>query len=87
MHLRLCFSLAVVDTLTVLQLQLCIVSVDPKAVKKRHGNANAMITKWSSWLAQAGLRGRHVTFEALGEKEVRCCALLCVLLEASSDTS
>ena len=34
-----------------------------------------MLTKWTGMLAEAGLRGKQVSFEPAGEAQVRCvCA-------------
>jgi hypothetical protein len=34
----------------------------------------AMLVKWSVQLAQAGLRGKHVSFEAAGESQARAAS-------------
>ena len=35
--------------------------------------AQAMLTKWTGMLAEAGLRGKHVSFEPAGEAQVSQC--------------
>ena len=48
----------------------------------------AMLTKWTGMLAEAGLRGKHVTFEPAGEAQVgfgeSACRVWYVYVSASA---